>query len=238
MVAGARLIAGRITSSCPSSAAESTSTSAHSGTRSPDVVSTSTMLASAASDDPRSVHDGRFDACGSKSSIHVSSGELALNPSLRFHAVGSMAMPELFVGSSSAGNDTRRFVGEVSSTTVRVSLGKGSRHCRSSSGSQPAGEAASCSSTAATMVSSARGACVDVAGGACVVGVVDAIVAGDVFVELHDAMTTTTSSRPAARRIVLTVFDGTARRVLGIIPISTRSPSRCYRRVDNLVTGG
>ncbi len=190
VVAASRLIAGRTTSSCPSSAAESTSTSAHSGIRSPDVVSTSTTLASASSDDSRSVHDGSFDAAGSRSSIQVSSGELALNPSLRFHAVGSMPMPALFVGSSPAGNATRRPVGEVSSAMVRASLGKGSRHCRVSSGSHPAGDAASCASTAATVESSALCGAGSVVGEASSVdGTVGAIGAGD-----------TSGSARAARR--------------------------------------
>ncbi len=55
-------------------------------------------------------------------------GEPGLKPSLRFHAVGSMGVPWMFLPMSETGKSTRRPVEVVGSCTVRKSSGNGRRH--------------------------------------------------------------------------------------------------------------
>jgi hypothetical protein len=144
-----------MTSRCPGALAASTSTSAHSATRWLVVRSTSTTVASASSEESRSVHEGSCDVAGSRSSNQVSSGVLALNPSLRFHGVGSTGTPEELTRMPSGGNEMRRPVAAVSSAALSASLGNGSTHERVSSASQPGDDLSSWATTAPIVASSA-----------------------------------------------------------------------------------
>ena len=59
-----------------------------------------------------------------------------LNPSLRFHSVGSIGTPLELVGIESARKCTRRPVADAPSATVKKSFGNGMRHLREAIGSQ------------------------------------------------------------------------------------------------------
>ncbi len=77
-----------------------------------------TTGASAASDAPRSVHDGSFDAAGSRPGTYVRIDELGLKPSLRSHSAGSMCTPLALAGRPVATIATRRPVFVEGSSTV------------------------------------------------------------------------------------------------------------------------
>ena len=81
--------------------------SAHRAKRSPVSASINTTVASSASESPRSVQLGKFDAPGSSPGTNVSSVEFGLNPSLRFHSAMSIATPAVLTGAPSDGKCTR-----------------------------------------------------------------------------------------------------------------------------------
>ncbi len=62
--------------------------------------------------------------------------EPGLNPSFRFHSVGSTWTPSAFAGSASCAKSTRLPVSVVGSSTVNRSFGNGRTHAVSSNGSQ------------------------------------------------------------------------------------------------------
>ncbi|MBK9969781.1 MAG: hypothetical protein IPP16_03240 [Acidimicrobiaceae bacterium] len=122
-----RLMAGRMVSRRSSSDAAWASSSAHSGTRSPVSVSTSTTVEASVMEAPMSVHFGRLEASASMPGKKASRGVLGLNPSLRFHSVRSMTVPSTLAPRAPAGIETRSPVSEVGSCWVYELLGKGSR---------------------------------------------------------------------------------------------------------------
>ena len=193
------------------------STSAHRGIRSPVAVSTSTTGESSASEVSRSVQLGSDEASASRPGTWVSNVELGLNPSLRFHSLGSIATPSVLTGRPSAGNATRPSRREAVE-------GEGSTHWRVSSGSQPSGPAPTWSAIAASVSASAGVNSATVLTGAASVvpdaavslgdSVVATVVAGASAVVVlpspsspEQAVSTSARVRPTAAGILVTTPD-------------------------------
>src|SRR4029079_4516696 len=97
---------------------------------------------SARNDAPMSVIGAAPGPARSSPGTYVTIMAPGLNPSLRFHSVGSMATPLEFDGIDRRSKCTRRPVPLVGSATVKKSFGNGMRHLLGAIGAPPAAVAA------------------------------------------------------------------------------------------------
>jgi hypothetical protein len=111
------LTAGRTTSARLSDG-EFMSSSAHTGQRFPERVSTTTIGESSSSERPMSVIDGAADSARSTVGVQRSSAEPGLKPSRLASSTTSIGVPPTFFGTLSVVNAIRRRVRVVGSSTV------------------------------------------------------------------------------------------------------------------------